>query len=881
MDKTHIKGYIPVRELSEEEKARYYKKRQQAIGDAMKRSPLSAQRHAGDEPELYWPQEHERADQRRVLPPPSEQRFHLSERFRAEKAYAQTPADIQNATIRITSEYFVYQHEDNPTASPDISSATGSGCYIQHRNNEGGIDDRIITNAHVVCNTSSLFVQSHAHPARYRAIIEHVCPEADIAILHVLEEEGKEPFFSGLKPFKFCDNPWEFLSVDQYMSLTTHGYSLGNDYTKTNGHVTSIEAEPYANSLQKLPVIRTDAAISPGNSGGPATIFIDIDGRSVPHLIGVVFQSFLDGQNINSLIPIDLVTKVIEDRLKPLDMRGIPHIAMSFEKVQNQALREYVGARDNQGILVTAIPPLSCAHGYLQEGDLLLEINGVPISERGMIDYPDRPHLSFLFEYVFKSLGDEVSFKVQRHGQILHEKIPLTRRFLEEVKVRRSPQNKAPTFFVVSGLVFSIEQLCDSYESSTEMLLDYSQAVKSLKQSFTDEVVNLAMVLPHMMTEHYDHLVGATLVSLNGKEINNIVELVNAVDAIDDHDTMIFELKLDNNVKTKIVIPKISGSELQNLLQKYQIFADRSLHLSPSRIGDYFAYQASDAIAMPSRYMRIFHAQGPFAAMMDNHLMRSFCEQEEESAIEHDRSESPNALAEELRPAAQDTLAFLKDLFNHSEIVFLLQHAIEQSKNLPQESEYQQILTALCLEAASEQALRERFFCGGLTQKKQQENILKKYRDTISDGLSLLMNCSSNQSDEEAKLHELIAFCVSPLLATQDDIARLQEEYIEDESSVAEEETLCDEDDDLDSRIDQSKDDPGSLEDFIEDDSDHGQGYVITKSLIEAIRNRPRLSFTQDCSTSNHDNNMAKSAKKKREDEAEEVTPATKRLKKK
>ena len=123
--------------------------------------------------------------------------------------------------------------------------------------------------------------------------------------------------------------------------------------------------------------LQLDAAVNPGNSGGPT---VDEDGK----VIGIVVAGLSNAQNVNYSIPINETMLCVERILK-----GEKHVCnRSLNSTFSVAPLMYVKALDSPpGLLVTSV-----AHGTplweagMRKDDILCELNGYKIDMRGRID---------------------------------------------------------------------------------------------------------------------------------------------------------------------------------------------------------------------------------------------------------------------------------------------------------------------------------------------------------------------------------------------------------------------------------------------------------------------------------------------------------------
>ena len=125
--------------------------------------------------------------------------------------------------------------------------------------------------------------------------------------------------------------------------------------------------------------IQTDAAINFGNSGGP---LVDLHGR----VIGINSRATFLANNLGFAIPINIVKEVTQEILRD------GHVTRSWIGLHAQALQElegYFGTDHNRGVLVASVDPASPAEETgIRAGDVILEIDGQPVSARFVEELP-------------------------------------------------------------------------------------------------------------------------------------------------------------------------------------------------------------------------------------------------------------------------------------------------------------------------------------------------------------------------------------------------------------------------------------------------------------------------------------------------------------
>lgn len=148
----------------------------------------------------------------------------------------------------------------------------------------------LITNFHVVKGSKTVAVEDH-NKNRYLAKVAMVNSEVDLAFLNV---EGL-PEVDGA--IKLSEN----YQAENMQAIYINGFPFGMPFTVTEGIISSVN-QP----MQGRNYIQTDAAVNPGNSGGP---MLNESGE----LVGVTTSKFTQADNVGFGIKHTEVIKQIAD----------------------------------------------------------------------------------------------------------------------------------------------------------------------------------------------------------------------------------------------------------------------------------------------------------------------------------------------------------------------------------------------------------------------------------------------------------------------------------------------------------------------------------------------------------------------------------------
>lgn len=152
------------------------------------------------------------------------------------------------------------------------------------------------------------------------------------------------------------------------------GNPFGFQHTVTAGVVSALGRSLRARTVRLMEnLIQTDAALNPGNSGGPLV-------TSNAHVVGVNTAVILGGQGIAFAVPINTARYVVSSLLRDGRVRR-SHLGVAGQDVQipRRLVRAHQLMHD-RGVTITAVSEgTAAAEAGLRPGDLIVEIGGEPV----------------------------------------------------------------------------------------------------------------------------------------------------------------------------------------------------------------------------------------------------------------------------------------------------------------------------------------------------------------------------------------------------------------------------------------------------------------------------------------------------------------------
>jgi S1-C subfamily serine protease len=247
----------------------------------------------------------------------------------------------------------------------------GRGPSIQQQQGQGSgfitrSDGVILTNAHVVEGASDVSV-TLPDGRSFSGKVLGTDPLTDVGVVKVVA--SKLPVAPLGDSSRVRPGEWAIAI----------GNPLGLDNTVTAGIISAIERTNAVGEGQRVPYIQTDAAVNPGNSGGPL-----INDRGQVIGINTAIRQ-APGAGLSFAIPIDVARQIAAQILE----RGYashPYIGVRLQAITPQLAREINASTDEcrlpevNGVVVVDVMPNSPAdRSGIRACDLIEEVGGAAV----------------------------------------------------------------------------------------------------------------------------------------------------------------------------------------------------------------------------------------------------------------------------------------------------------------------------------------------------------------------------------------------------------------------------------------------------------------------------------------------------------------------
>ena len=383
-------------------------------------------------------------------------------------------------------------------AAPE--KVSGSGVVIDGK--------RILTNAHVVMHASQVFVQMRRGGDQMTAKVKAIGPGIDLAIVELVDPTP----LKDIPALPLADALPELKS-----HVSVYGYPAGgDDLSITDGIVSRIEFTSYNYAAYGVR-IQVDAALNPGNSGGPAIN----DGK----IVGLVFSKINEAENIGYLIPAD----EIREFLKFVDKGhydGNMLMMEEYQTAENDALRKSLKmSSDVTGVVVTK--PYSDDDGYpLKKWDVITHVGKHAVDNQGYVDVRDGLRMRFLYFVAREAKDGKIDLTILRDGEKKEVTVPVAPRPDAVVPIL---EDRYPEYFIYGPVVFEVasQEYIQALGKAAGALTYLKSPLISRLYDKPNEpgeqiVVVATRLFPHASIKGYDNRPLGVVGKLNGKKVKNL-----------------------------------------------------------------------------------------------------------------------------------------------------------------------------------------------------------------------------------------------------------------------------------------------------------------------------------------------------------------------
>ena len=299
---------------------------------------------------------------------------------------SQVASIVGPSVVEVTTESVA----TNTILGQYVTDGAGSGVVLS-------ADGYIITNNHVIDGAQQIKVTT-SDKKEYDATVVGADSQTDIAVLKIDA--------TGLTPAVVGDS--DALAVGD--TVVAVGNPLGElGGTVTDGIISALDRDITIDN-QTMTLLQTNAAVSPGNSGGG---LFDSEGQ----LVGIVNakSSASNAEGLGFAIPVNTAMKVAKELMENGYVTGRPAMGVSVVEIDDATTAAQYGVSEAGVYIVSVTSGGAADKAGLKVGDRIMSIDGTAVS--GTADVT-----GYLEK---KAVGDTVTIQVVRDKQVVSASVTL------------------------------------------------------------------------------------------------------------------------------------------------------------------------------------------------------------------------------------------------------------------------------------------------------------------------------------------------------------------------------------------------------------------------------------------------------------------------
>jgi S1-C subfamily serine protease len=380
---------------------------------------------------------------------------------------------------------------------------------------------RVLVTADLVANQNYVELERAESGEKTAANVQVIDYEANLALL----EPAEKNFLDGITPL---DIATDTVVGDR---LAAWQVEPTGALIATEGLVTTIQMTRYPVDVGQFLTYRI--SISMQYRENSYTIPLVKNNK----LAGLLLRYDPRAQLVDA-IPAPIIVHFLKDAEKQ-PYEGFPAAGFSFFPTRDPQLRTFAHETGKPaGVYVTRVEPnMPAAKAGLQVGDIVTAINNNAIDDNGNYVDPLYGKIDFtniLTSYAFS--GDTIPFDIQRNGSPMKLSVTLEHRAPTDYVSAPYMIDQAPPYYVMGGIIFQelsrqyLKEWGPNWQKEAPQRLVYLDRFQSeLFPEGHRRIVVLSQVLPANTTIGYDDVAYLTVTKVNGKDINSLRDVAEAV----------------------------------------------------------------------------------------------------------------------------------------------------------------------------------------------------------------------------------------------------------------------------------------------------------------------------------------------------------------
>jgi S1-C subfamily serine protease len=381
--------------------------------------------------------------------------------------------------------------------------------------------DRVLVTADLVANQNYVELERAESGEKTAAKVVVVDYEANLALL----EPNDKNFLKGLQPLELALNTVVGDRLAAWQLEATGALVV------TEGIVTTIGITRYPADVADFLTYRLSIPMQYRDNSYTVPLVKN-------NKLAALLLRYDPRSQVLDAIPAPIIEHFLKDAAGS-KYQGFPSLGISFFPTRDPELRAYAGEIDKTGgVYITSVEPgLPAAKAGLQPGDIVTAVENHEIDQNG--NYVDALYGKIGFGNLLTAkayVGDSVPLHVSRAGKPLTLNVKLEHRAEDDYVIPPYNIDEPPSYYVLGGLIFQeltrqyLKEWGANWEKDAPQDFVYLDKFQSeLFPEGKQRVVILSQVLPANSTIGYDDFSYLRVKKVNGKNIDSLADLAQAV----------------------------------------------------------------------------------------------------------------------------------------------------------------------------------------------------------------------------------------------------------------------------------------------------------------------------------------------------------------
>ncbi|MHC4742367.1 MAG: PDZ domain-containing protein, partial [Planctomycetota bacterium] len=261
------------------------------------------------------------------------------------------------------------------------------------------------------------------------------------------------------------------------------------------------------------------------------------------------------------LIPGETINAFLAAAAKK-EYKGFGAVGFAISNLLDPAMRAFLKMPEalKDGVYVRDVYTLGTGSDVLEQGDVVLAIDGKTLDSYGRFIHPKYEQLDFQYLITSKPAGKKISMDLWRDGEKIEVKAEVKNFDPQEMLIPYHEYDRQPEYIVTGG--YLLQKLTRQYLTRwgddwsgkvSPHLYHYYRDLAYKPTPERSDVVILSYVLPSPISLGYHDLGQIVVSKFNGMQIRSIADILEAQKLRPDAKYDVIEFEMDNPV---IVIPR-------------------------------------------------------------------------------------------------------------------------------------------------------------------------------------------------------------------------------------------------------------------------------------------------------------------------------------